>query len=89
MNIHLDASKRIRQNLKRRLRNRSYRTRIRNQVKAVRTAVNEGNVDQAQTALRGAMSVLHKGASKGVIHRNQAARRIARLNASVKTHAQG
>ena len=86
---HLDASKRIRQNLKRRLRNRSYRTRIRNQVKAVRAAVTEGNVEQAQTELRGAMSALHKGVSKGVIHRNQAGRRIARLNASVKALAVG
>ncbi len=57
---------------------------MRNRVKAVRSAVEAGDVDKAQTALRGAMSCIHRLAGKGVIHRNQAARQISRLNTLVK-----
>lgn len=86
---HKDAIKRIKQNEKRRLHNRHYRSRMRNTIKAVRSAVDEGNVEVAQTALRSATSVIHRNVSKGIIHRNQAARRISRLNAAVKQIALG
>jgi small subunit ribosomal protein S20 len=86
---HKDAIKRLKQNEKRRARNRHYRSRMRNQIKKVRNAVAEGNVEVAQVELRTAMSVIHRVASKGVIHRNQAARRISRLNKAVKKIALG
>ncbi len=86
---HKDALKRARQNDKRRARNRHYRTRMRNRIKAVRAAVESGNVETAQAELREAMSVIHRVASKGVIHKNQAARRISRLNKLVKNLALG
>lgn len=86
---HKDAIKRAKQNERRRARNRHYRSQMRNRVKAVRTAVEAGDVDAAQEALRNAMSVIHRTASKGVIHRNQAARRISRLNKAVKKLALG
>lgn len=86
---HKDAIKRLKQNEKRRARNRHYRSRMRNQIKKVRTAITEGNVESAQVELRTAMSVIHRVASKGVIHRNQAARRISRLNKAVKKLALG
>jgi len=78
------APKRQQQHLKRRTRNRHYRTMMRNRVKAVRAAVESGDLESAREAFAGAMSVIHRVASKGVIHRNQAARRISRLNALVK-----
>lgn len=86
---HKDAIKRLKQNEKRRAHNRHYRSRMRNQIKKVREAVEAGNVDDAQAALRTAMSVIHRNASKGIIHRNQAARRISRLNKAVKKIALG
>ena len=86
---HKDAIKRLKQNEKRRARNRHYRSRMRNQIKRVRSAVAEGNVETAQVELRTAMSVIHRVASKGVIHKNQAARRISRLNKAVKKIALG
>ncbi len=86
---HKDAVKRTLQNEKRRIRNRHYRTQMRNRVKAVRTAVDAGDVDVAQSELRKAMSVIHRVAGKGIIHRNQAARRISRLNKMVKALALG
>lgn len=84
---HKDAIKRIKQNEKRRVRNRTYRTRMRNQIKRVREAVAAGDGNTAQAELRKAMSIIHRVAGKGVIHRNQAARRIARLNKAVKAVA--
>lgn len=86
---HKDAFKRARQAEEARLRNRTYRSRVKTTVKAVRDAVAAGKVDVAQAALREAMSTLHRVASKGVIHRNNAARRISRLNAAVKKLALG
>lgn len=81
---HKDAIKRIKQNAKRNARNRHYRTRMRNQIKAVRAAVDNGDKDAAQAEFRKAVSIIQRVASKGVIHRNQAARRISRLSAAVK-----
>jgi small subunit ribosomal protein S20 len=86
---HKDAAKRARQSLVRRASNRHYRTMMRNRVKAVHDAVESGNVQNAQDQLRQAMSVIHRVAGKGVIHRNQAGRRISRLNKMVKKLALG
>ncbi len=87
MATHQDAIKRIKQSEGRRSRNRHFRSRMRNQIKRVREAVASGNVADAQAQLREAVSVIHRVATKGVIHRNQAARRISRLNKAVKAIA--
>ncbi len=85
---HASALKRHRQSLKRRDRNRAVKTRIKNAVKAVDTAVAEKNEDEARTALRDATSVLDRAATKKVIHARKAARKISRLNAAVNKVAQ-
>ena len=77
------AIKRHKQNLKARARNRAMKTRIKNVVKAVRTAVQNKNKEEAQTALKSATSVLDKAATKKVIHKRNAARRISRLQQAV------
>ena len=87
MATHKDAIKRMKQNEVRRANNRAYRTRMRNQIKQVREAVARGDVNAAQTELREAVSVIHRVCAKGVIHRNQAARRISRLNKAVRAIA--
>lgn len=81
---HKSAEKRIRQTLKRTQRNRYYKTKIKNIIKAVREAVNIGNVEEANDALKIANKNLHKFVSKGILSKNTAARKVARLNASVK-----
>ena len=81
---HKDAIKRIKQNAKANARNRHYRTMMRNQIKRVRAAVQAGDSETAATEMRTATSIIHRLAGKGIIHRKQAARRISRLNASVK-----
>lgn len=71
--------KRMRQNEKRRLRNRIFRGRARTMVKKVRQAIESGDVESARQALREAVSALDKAAEKGILHKNNAARRKSRL----------
>ena len=70
--------KRNRQNDKRRLRNRVYRGEARIAVKNARTTIEEG-APESKAALLKAISTLDKAAEKGVIHKNNAARRKSRL----------
>lgn len=72
------AKKRIRQNRTRRLRNRMVRTRVRSTVRLARQPASADAPSQGSTALE-AIRQLDKAASKGVIHRNNAARRKSRL----------
>ena len=71
--------KRNRQNEKRRLRNRIYRGRARTFVAKARTAINTNDSDNAKNAVVEAISALDRAAAKGVIHKNNAARRKSRL----------
>jgi small subunit ribosomal protein S20 len=80
---HKDAIKRIRTSKDANARNRSNRTRLRNQVKALRTLIAGGDHAKAVQALPATVSVLHKMAKKGVIHRSNAARRVSRLATAV------
>ena len=68
------AMKRIRQNERRRLRNRAVRSQVRSAVKLART---EGSEQRASVA--DAMRSLDKAVTKGVIHRNTAARKKSAL----------
>ena len=80
---HKSAIKRVRQNEKRRVRNRQIVSTARTFVKRVRAAVDSGNAEEARAALPAAVKALNVAASKGVIHRNQAARKISRLTRAV------
>lgn len=73
------AIKAARQNERRRRRNRMVRSATRTQVKKARIALAEGDIEQAQEAVRQAVVALDKAAQKGIIHRNSASRRKARL----------
>jgi len=71
--------KRNKQNEKRRLRNRIFAGRARTFVKKAKTAIEAGDSESALQAARLAISALDKAAEKGVIHKNNAARRKSRL----------
>lgn len=81
---HKSAEKRIRQTIKKTQRNRYYKTKIKNLIRAVREAVEKGEVSAANDALKIANKNLHKFVSKGILTKNTAARKVSRLNASVK-----
>jgi small subunit ribosomal protein S20 len=72
------AAKRSRQSLKRSNQNRGVRTRLRTLQKRISS---EGKLDPAQ--IRALISALDKAAKRGIIHRNAAVRRKARLNALI------
>jgi small subunit ribosomal protein S20 len=71
--------KRNRQNDKHRLRNRVYRGEARTAIKNARAAFDEGNVEISKTELLLAISSLDRAAQKGVLHKNNVARRKSRL----------
>ncbi len=71
--------KRNKQNEKRRLRNRVFVGRARTFVKKARLAIAEGTQEDAVLATKQAISALDKAAEKGMIHKNNAARRKSRL----------
>lgn len=73
------AIKRNKQNEKRRVRNRVVRGRARTFVKKALAGIEEGNVEEARSATLVAIKSLDKAAQKGVIHKNNAARRKSRL----------
>jgi len=73
------ARKRIRQNEKRRLHNRTFRNRARTLVKKARAAIAGGDLEEARSATRVATRDLDKLASRGVVHKRNAARRKSRL----------
>ena len=67
--------KRIKTNEKARQRNKAVKSALRTHVRRFREAVDAGETDKAQTLAATACRALDKAASKGVIHRNQAANR--------------
>jgi len=73
------AKKRIRQNERRRLRNKSQVTALRTQIKKMRQALEARDVQRAQAEYKLTVSALDKAVTKGVIHRNNANRHKARL----------
>ncbi|GAK52035.1 30S ribosomal protein S20 [Candidatus Moduliflexus flocculans] len=80
---HKSAIKKARQDEVRRLRNRMYKTRFKNAAKKVEAALEEKNKDAAKTALQEAISVMDKIVTKGVVHKNTAARKKSRLSLKV------
>jgi small subunit ribosomal protein S20 len=80
------ALKRMRQNEKRRTRNRMVRSQVRTAVKTARVAVGESNADTRGTVLA-AIRALDKAVSKGIIHRNTAARKKSALARRLATPA--
>ncbi len=72
--------KRIRQNEKRRLRNRHWKSMIKTFSKKVIEFVKQGDGERAAEALRQAVKVIYKAKSKGIIHRNTAARKVSKLS---------
>jgi small subunit ribosomal protein S20 len=85
---HKSALKRLRQDKKRRDRNRYWKSTMRTAIKKVRAAVEENNQEAAKTTLRDATSMIAHVASKGVIHKRTASRKISRLAKLVNTISQ-
>lgn len=73
------ALKMIRVAERRRARNAPVRSQVKTMVKRARTDIDGGRIEEAQADVRSAVSALDKAANKGIIHKNNAARRKSRL----------
>ena len=80
MAVHKSALKRMRQNRVRRMRNRGVKTNIKTMIKRVRMAAEEKNKKKAAEALSRVIPLIDKAVVKGVLHKNNGARKISRLN---------
>lgn len=78
------AKKRIRQTARKTVVNRNRMSRVRTFVKKVETAIASGDKDAANAALKAAQPEIMRGVTKGVLHRNTASRKVARLNARIR-----
>ncbi len=81
------ALKANRQNIKRNEANRALRSRLRTGLKAIRKALDTNDMDGARGQMKGVQSLVDKMATKGIIHRNTAARYKSRLVARLSSAA--
>ena len=81
---HASAKKRIRQTERRTTVNRARISRIRTFLKKVELAIQAGDKGAARSALQVAQPELHRGVTKGVLHRNVANRKLSRYAQRIK-----
>ena len=79
MPIIKSAKKRVKIAAKKTLRNKEWKTKLKTSIKAFEKILEEGDASAAQDKLNQAIKVIDKAASKGVIHKNNAARKKSRL----------
>jgi small subunit ribosomal protein S20 len=79
----MSSKKRVRQNEKRRIRNRAARSTLRGSVKAVRKAVETNEIESIESMVSAAQSKLGKGAKNNLIKKNTLARTQSRLMKAV------
>jgi len=80
---HKDAIKRARQSEKHRLNNRHDRSTLRTEIKKLRAAIDEGDLEAAQAQLPETVSALQRYAQKGLIHPRNASRHVSRLSRAI------
>ena len=81
------AKKRVLVNRKKAERNKSIKSAVKTSIKRVEAAVAAKDKEAAVTALQNAISTIDKAATKGVYHKNTAARKVSRLSKAVNTLA--
>lgn len=79
---HPSAEKRNRQSIKRTIRNRAVRSTVRTETKKLREAIAEPKPETVAAQLKQTIKTLNKAATKGVLKKKTASRRIARLSRS-------
>lgn len=83
MATHRSAEKRDRQNKKRKVRNAAVKSQTKTEIKKVLAAVESKDQESSAKALKDAIKVIKKAASKGVYHKNNASRKVSRLTKKV------
>lgn len=80
---NLSALKRVRQAEKNELHNQAMKAKIKTYIKKLETAMPSKNKEELDTILRKTIKVISSAASKGVIHKNNASRKISRITKKV------
>lgn len=80
MPTHISAEKRVRQNAKRRMRNKNVRTRMTTAARKFEQSIADSDVEAASAAAASVESVYNRAVSKGVIPKTRAARKISRVH---------
>lgn len=78
------AKKRVRRNNKRAEINKSRVSRMRTFIKKVELALAAGDVKQAEESYKKVQPEIARGVSKGILHKNTAARKLSRMSANIK-----
>ena len=78
------AAKRLRQNAVLKERNKSIKSAMKTQIKAVMNAISEGDLEKADLAYRVAAKKLDRAGARGIIHRNTAGRKKSRISAAIR-----
>ncbi len=78
--MNRSADKRDRENKARRLRNRETKSEFRTAIKAFDAAVEAGNKDEAEKAMKLSFKLMDSAVNKGVVHHNTADRKKSRMN---------
>lgn len=81
------AKKRAKQSEVRRQRNVAMRSKVRTSIKNIVKAIDNGDKEAATAAFKAAVPVIDSMTTKGVMHKNKAARHKSRLNAQIKAMA--
>lgn len=81
---HKSSKKRIRRNARRAEINGARMSRIRTFIKKVELALQNGDAKEAEVALKNAQPEIHRGVSKGILHKNTASRKLSRLSSRIK-----
>ncbi len=82
---HKSALKRHRQSEKKRIRNTAVKSALKTSIKGIRAAIEKGDATDATTRLKATGSELDRAVTKGVLHRNNASRKISRLATAVNS----
>ena len=82
---HKSAKKRIRQNDKKRIRNRHIRTTLRSALKVFEQTLEKQNAEELKALVDKTISIVHTAASKGVIHKNKAARHVSQIRRKINS----
>ena len=85
MAVHKSAKKRIRRTVRRTAINGQRVSDTRTFIKKVMDAIQSGNTEAAKAALQAVQPKIHRCVSKGILHKNTAARKLSRLSARIKS----
>ena len=80
---HKSAKKRLRQSESRNAVNKSVKSNVSTQLKAIDKLIKDKKVDESMAKLKQVMSILHKSTQKKIMHLNQASRTISKLQKDI------